>query len=173
MKKNSFDEIDIKTLKDNTFALMDDDWMLITAGNVKSFNTMTAAWGGFGILWHKPVVFAFIRPTRYTYEFMEKNKHFTLCYFEEKYREILKICGTKSGREYDKIKNTGLIPLENKWGSTYFEQSRMVIACKKIYYDDFKPGLFLDDSIHREYPKEDYHRFYIGKIEQCLIKREK
>ena len=168
MNKN-FKVIDIYTLIDNPFKLMKNDWMLITAGNKESFNTMTAAWGGLGVLWNKPVVFCFVRPTRHTYKFMESSEYFTLTFFEEKYREILNICGSKSGRDIDKIKATGLIPLESEHGSIYFEQARMLMECRKIYFEDIKKENFLDNKISEAYPLKDYHRMYVGEIVNCSV----
>ena len=40
----------------------------------------------------------------------------------------------------------------------------IIIECKKIYFDDYKPENFLDKSIHDEYPEKDYHRIYYGEI---------
>lgn len=164
----TFTKINPESLHDNPFKLIGTDWMLITAGNKDSFNTMTAAWGGLGILWSKPVVYCFVRPTRYTYKFMEISEYFTLSFFEENFREILKCCGNTSGRETDKMKETGLIPLESEKGSVYFEQARLVIECKKIYYDDIKPEHFLSKKINDNYPLKDYHRMYVGEIVNCL-----
>jgi len=108
----SFKEIAPEAVTDNVFTLIGKDWMLITAGTMKSFNTMTASWGGMGIIWGEPVCWCVIRPHRYTYKFMEKSGFFTLAFFEEKYREMLSFCGTKSGKDVNKVKETGLTPVE-------------------------------------------------------------
>jgi flavin reductase (DIM6/NTAB) family NADH-FMN oxidoreductase RutF len=76
-------------LHENVFTAIGTEWMLITAGTLSSWNTMTAAWGGFGFLWQKNVVFAFVRPTRHTYEFTEKNDTFTLSFLKAEHRDIL------------------------------------------------------------------------------------
>jgi flavin reductase (DIM6/NTAB) family NADH-FMN oxidoreductase RutF len=165
---NEFKSINPETIQENFIKLIGSDWMLITAGNIKSFNTMTAAWGGIGFLWKKPVVFCFVRPTRYTYGFTEKNEDFTLSFFAEEYRDILNFCGSKSGKEVDKIKETGLIPKETTSGNIYFDQARLVLECKKIYTEDIAPDKFIDKNIDNNYPKKDYHRMYIGEILQCL-----
>ena len=163
-----FELINPTQITDNCFKLIDKDWMLITAGTMDSFNTMTASWGALGILWHKQIAICFIRPQRFTYEFTEKNDYFTLSFFEEEYRKILKLCGTKSGRDIDKVKETGLKPVESEKGGIYFEQARLVLECKKLYFDDFKPENFLEPSIQKNYPSNDYHRIYIGEIISCL-----
>ena len=156
-------------LNDNVFKLIGKDWMLITAGVQDKYNMMTASWGGLGVLWHKPVSFIFVRPNRYTFEFIQKNELFTLSFFEEKFRDKLSICGTKSGRDMDKTEETGLTPVFSNLG-TYFKEARIVMQCKKMYYQDLNPAQFLDHEINNNYPGKDYHRMYIGEILQCLTR---
>ena len=166
---SDFKNIDPDQIGDNAFKLIDKDWMLITAGTIDDFNAMTASWGGFGILWHKPVAFCFIRPNRHTYGFMEKNEYFTLSFYPEKHKKILEFCGTKSGRNVDKIKETGLLPVKGVTGAVYFGQARLVLECRKIYYQDLDPQKFLDPEIHKNYPINDYHRMYVGEILKCMV----
>jgi flavin reductase (DIM6/NTAB) family NADH-FMN oxidoreductase RutF len=86
------------------------------------------------------------------------------------HKNILTYCGTHSGKNVDKIKESGLVPLETNRGNIYFEQAKLVIECSKLYFDDIRPGNFLDKLIDKNYPKKDYHRMYIGKVVKCLIK---
>lgn len=160
--------IDPRLIADNPFKLIADDWMLITAGDVQSFNTMTASWGAMGELWHKKVCLCFVRPTRYTHEFMEKSDHFSLSFFDEKYRAALDFCGKVSGRTIDKAKQAGLTPVESDEGAIYFRQARLVFVCRKMYADYLDPTKFLALEIERNYPSKDYHRMYIGEILHCL-----
>lgn len=162
--------IDPMLVKDNPFKLIASDWMLITAGKIDSFNTMTASWGALGELWHKKICICYIRPVRHTYRFIEKSDTFTLSFFEEKYRDILKLCGTKSGRDIDKMSGIGLTPVTSDSGSIYFEEARLVFDCRKIYTHDLDPSRFLDPAIEKEYPDKDYHRMYVGEILRCLSK---
>lgn len=164
-----FRSIDPDSIKDNVFKLIGKDWMLITAGIKDSYNTMTASWGGMGILWDKKVCIAFIRPTRYTFEFLEKSEVYTLSFLEEQYRDILMYCGTKSGRDVNKVAETSLTPVFGD-GTVYFAEARLVIECRKIYFQDIQPDKFLDNTIHEYYPKKDYHRIYIGEISKCLLR---
>jgi flavin reductase (DIM6/NTAB) family NADH-FMN oxidoreductase RutF len=155
----------------NPFTLIGEDWMLITAGDIHSFNMMTASWGGLGILWGKEVAFCFIRPTRYTYNFVNENRFFTLSFFSEEYREALNICGSYSGRDVDKIKLTGLTPIEDREHNTiFFDEAKLVLICKKIYYQDIDSKNFLDENINSHYPLKDYHRMFIGEIVIALRK---
>jgi flavin reductase (DIM6/NTAB) family NADH-FMN oxidoreductase RutF len=158
--------IELDDVKDNVFKLIGSDWMLITSGSLSAWNTMTASWGSLGILWGKSVCFCFVRDTRHTYEFMNKNELFSLSFFDESHRAALDYCGTKSGRDVDKAKETGLAPVEID-GTVSFQQSRLVMVCKKIYNQDIDPDKFIDPSIHNHYAAKDYHRMYIGEITSC------
>ncbi len=165
-----YTEIKPEDLNENPFRLIGKDWMLITAGKMNSFNTMTASWGGVGVLWHKNVCTIYIRPTRYTYEFIEKTGLFTLSFFPETQRNILKICGSRSGRDTDKVSEAGLSPVESSAGSVSFKEARLIVECRKIYAQDIKPELFLDPDIDKNYPNNDYHRMYIGEVLSCHVK---
>ena len=161
--------IDPYNIDESVFRLLDKDWMLITSGTSGHFNTMTASWGGFGILWNQPVAFIFVRPQRYTYKFLEEKEWFTLSFFGPGYRDVLNFCGSRSGKNVDKIASTGLVPLETGLGNIYFEGARLVFECHKIYFQDLDPAHFLDPKIGSNYPKKDYHRMYFGKIENSWI----
>lgn len=158
-----FKTTDLHKIDENTFKLIGSDWMLITSGNLQSYNTMTASWGGLGVLWNKPVSYIFIRPTRYTYEFVEKNSTYTLSFFSEKYRKALTLCGSKSGRDIDKAKAAGITPEETGNGTVFFTEARLILECRKLYFQDINPSHFLDSSINKLYDN-DYHRMYIGEI---------
>lgn len=169
-QETKFKEISIKELQDNMVKLIGDDWMLITAGTIDSCNMMTASWGGIGYLWNMPVVFTFVRPQRYTYQFTENEEYFTLTFFAEKDRKILNFCGSNSGRDVNKIKETGLIPLVTDLGNVYFEQARIVIECQKVYSDFIDPQGFTTEELPNSvYPKKDFHKMYIGKIIRVLV----
>jgi len=155
-------------IKDNPFQAIGKDWMLIAAGTRQAHNMMTASWGAWGVLWHKPVCFCFVRPHRHTYGFMEQNFFYTLNFFGKKYRKILAFCGSKSGRDVDKVKATGLTARFDKSGAVYFAQARLVIVCKKIYAQRIDPRCFLDPAIEDNYPKKDYHQMYVGEVVRCL-----
>jgi flavin reductase (DIM6/NTAB) family NADH-FMN oxidoreductase RutF len=168
---NNFKKIDPSEIPDNVFRAIGDDWMLITAGTPESYNTMTASWGTLGILWNLPVAICFIRPQRYTYIFAERSSHYTLSFFEENYRDALRFCGSKSGRDYDKAAETGLKPITTDLGNVSFDQARLILECKKLYNDDLKPEHFIaKELINKNYPKKDFHRFYLGEVVNVLIK---
>lgn len=163
-----FRETTIKELTDSPVKMIADDWALLTAGEASHFNTMTVSWGGVGELWGREVVFVFVRPQRYTYEFMETSDTFTLSFFGSDYKKALGICGSKSGRDIDKCKETGLEPISTH-GAMTFSQAKTVFVCKKIAFQDLDPSGFLDASIMDTYALKDYHRMYVGAIEKVLV----
>lgn len=167
---SAFMPVKPEDLSDNVFKLIGSDWMLITAGTRGFFNMMTASWGGLGVLWNRNIAICFIRPQRYTYDFMERSEYFTLSFFGEDYREALNLCGSKSGRQVNKAEAAGLTAVVGGTGAVYFAEARLVLECRKIYFQDLDPTHFLDPSIHKNYPARDYHRMYLGEIIRCLAK---
>ena len=168
-----FTEKKIREFPGSAIERIDKEWMLITAGNVDgdkgNWNTMTASWGGLGELWARPVAFIFVRPSRYTYGFVNSANLFTLSFFDEKYRSALNLCGEKSGRDMDKASAAGLTPVffpkDPIAGAVAFKEAKDIIVCKKIYTHDIDPGMFLDrESIEKNYNGKNYHRMYIGEI---------
>ncbi len=164
----NFTEISSNDLNESAFRIIGKEWMLITAGTMESWNTMTASWGGMGELWFKPVVFTFIRPSRYTLGFVEKKPTFTLSFFDETHRKTLNFCGANSGRDCDKAAETGLTPFATQEGSVAFEEARIVLECRKMYFQDLNPDQFLVPEIEGNYPDQDYHRMYIGEVLRVL-----
>jgi flavin reductase (DIM6/NTAB) family NADH-FMN oxidoreductase RutF len=160
-------EIHIEDINENFFTLCAKRWLLITAGNKEKFNPMTASWGGFGHLWNKPVIFLFIRPTRYTYQLMEKNENCSISILKDEYRSILNFCGSKSGFDVDKVKETGLNPFF-KDPFIFYKEAELMLGCTKLYHHDLDPENFYSADIESFYPKKDYHRMYICEIKMIL-----
>lgn len=167
---SSFVEIKPEAIEDNPFKLVGHDWMLIAAGTPKRFNMMTASWGGMGVLWDKNVAFCFVRPTRYTFEFMEDNETFTLSFFSDDYRRVLEYCGSHSGRHVNKVEKTGLSAVAGSIDTVYFEEARLVFECRKLYFADMNPSAFLAQTLTDIYPEKDYHRMYVGEIVKALAR---
>ncbi|HBH48433.1 MAG TPA: flavin reductase [Bacteroidales bacterium] len=159
-------------IKDNLFEIIGKEWFLISAGTPDNFNMMTASWGTMGVFWQKPITICFVRPTRYTFGFMEDSDVYTLSFLGNKNKDVHKVCGSKSGRDTNKIKETGLLPVTTGHGGITYEQARLVVECKKIYFDDLKPVFFLPDEIEEGiYPNKDYHRVYYGEILNVYVKK--
>ncbi|MHA1674661.1 MAG: flavin reductase [Promethearchaeota archaeon] len=176
---NNFTEISPYELTQNFFSLIHHDSFLITAGTPEKFNMMTAGWGGIGILWNIPVVYLFIRPSRYTYEFVENHTFCTLNFFPSSFKKTINLCGTKSGRDIDKMHVEELSTTEyfysneteNKNGSTvYFNEANLVLICEKIYYQDLNENNIPTSIMQKYYQKGDIHRLYIGKIAKIFQK---
>jgi len=108
----------------------------------------------------------FVRPTRYTYDFMETHPSFTLSFFDVRWRDALEFCGAHSGRDTDKAAQTGLTPIPVPCGAVAFAQARLILECRTLYSDDLRPNRFLDPAIEGKYPKKDYHRMYVGEVLQ-------
>ena len=163
----AFREISVEQLKDNPFTLINKDWMLITAGDAEKHNTMTASWGGVGVLWNTNVTFSFVRPSRYTYTFMEQEKYYTLSFFGADCRRALQFCGSKSGRDVDKVAETGLTPVFDA-PAPYFAEAELVLVCRKLYTQDLDTERLLDPALMANYKDGDVHRMYVGEITKVL-----
>lgn len=167
--------MDLKKFKMAPLYDIDQEWALLTAGDKEKFNTMTVSWGGLGTIWNKPVVTVYIKPIRYTYEFMEESDYFTLSFYDKEYKKDLAILGSKSGRNLDKISLTKLSPefLDN---CVSFLESRLTIICKKIYFQDLdikniNTDSILQNEVDRFYKEEPAHRMYIGEVINIIDKR--
>ena len=149
------------------FSLWAKRWFLLCAGQNAPgrFNVMTVGWGGFGVMWSKPVAIVAVRPSRYTYSFMEGQPDFTLCAFPPALQEKLNFCGSKSGREVDKVAACGFTPrASEKVAAPGMEEADLILECRKIYFEDCAPARFLDPSIEDNYGGANYHRLYTGEI---------
>jgi len=169
-------EIDIQKFSTRAFNIWDKTWLLLTCGNHETgdFNSMTVAWGSFGNMWNFPLALVVVRPTRYTYEFINKYDSFTLCAFPEEFRDQLNFLGTVSGRDREKIAESKLTPASSAIVSAPgFEEADLWIECKKMYWQDFDPKHFIIPEIESRYPNKDYHRMIFGKIVKVVADENK
>ncbi len=166
----TFNEIDVNKLNINPFVKIGNEWMLITAGDEKSYNTMTASWGGMGVLWNKNVIYGFVRPQRYTFDFIENNPYFSISFYPPNMKEMLNFCGTKSGRDVNKVQVCNLNPIFDK--APYFQEAELVFICKKIHAQFIDHRCFIDRQICQNYQNNDYHKFYVGEIKKILAKEK-
>ena len=163
-------KINIAEKSFNPFELIGQKWMLISAGTEDKWNTMTASWGGLGVLWGKNVATCYIRPQRYTKKFVDANDTFTLSFYGPEHKQALSICGSKSGRDCDKVKEAGLTPYFVD-GTAAFEEADMVFVCKKLYEDEIRPENFIaKENDEKWYPEKDYHTVYIAEITKVLVR---
>ena len=171
----NFKTIEPKDLHLNPITTLQDEWPLLTAGNEEDgFNTMTIAWGHIGNIWAtgvaRPTFVAYVRPQRYTHEFMDKNNMFTISVLPSDFKEALAYLGRVSGRDEDKVAKAGITPVFDQ-NTTYFAEAKMVLVCRKLYQAPILEEGFLDkDLMGKVYPDKDYHTMYIGEIVSVLVK---
>jgi flavin reductase (DIM6/NTAB) family NADH-FMN oxidoreductase RutF len=169
-KMHSFQNVDFEQMECNPFEMIGKDWMLVTAGNEEKANTMTASWGGVGVMWGKNVVYVFIRDSRYTKEFIDREGKFSLSFPSEKYRKEMKFLGTVSGREEDKIKEAKM-NIGYRDGVPYIDEASMVFICRVMSQTPIKKEEFLDETIDSSwYATQDYHNMYIAEITEILAR---
>lgn len=167
---STFQEISPEQFEQSPFKLIGKDWMLITAEKDDCVNTMTASWGGFGMMWGKNVAYIVIRPHRYTKEFVDSSDSFSLTFFEESFKKTLSYLGSTSGRDESKIEKSNLTVLHDD-SIPYFEEATIAILCKKLYAQEFKPECFIAQELNKQwYPEADHHTLYIAEITKILIK---
>lgn len=170
MNNEKFTEYPIDKINDSVFDLIGKKWMLITASDGEKVNTMTASWGGLGVMWGKNVAFVFIRPQRYTKEFVDKTDTFSLSFYDEEYRSVLSYMGKVSGRDEDKINKAGLT-VKYDDATPYFGEANLVLKVKKLYKQDLIQDCMLDQSLcEKWYPNNDFHTMYVCEIEKVLKK---
>lgn len=168
---SNFTEIKPEELNKSAFQLIGNDWMLITAEKDSKVNTMTASWGGFGVMWNKNVTYIVLRPQRYTKEFIDGSDTYSLCFFSSNHKKQLAYLGSVSGRDEDKISKTDLT-VTHYDNTPYFEEADIVIICKKLFAQKFTPESFIEKNlIEKNYPNKDFHTLYISEVEKVLIKK--
>jgi flavin reductase (DIM6/NTAB) family NADH-FMN oxidoreductase RutF len=171
----SLKQIQIQDLDLNILHQFDKRWFLLTCGDFETgkFNTMTISWGSLGTVWDKPFAQVFVRPTRYTFEFMNTYDSFTLCGFEKSHKSAIDLIGSKSGREGNKIADAGLTPSKAaSVKSPIFKEAELVLECRKMYWQDLDPTQFLFPELQRKYPKKDYHRVFFGEVLEVFGKED-
>ena len=167
-------EISVSELSFNPMTMIAKEWMLVTAGNrSRGYNTMTASWGHLGSIWGHggglPTAVIYLRPQRYTKEFVDREELFTISVFPDQYKKDLGYLGVVSGRDKDKVAATKLTPVFEE-DCTYFEQAKLVLVCRKLYQSTLKEDGFVDKSILADhYPNKDLHEMYIGEIVKVLV----
>lgn len=162
-------EIKVEDWNENPFKVIGKDWMLITAEKDGKTNMMTASWGGVGIMWGKNVATIYIRPSRYTKGFVDAGDKFSLCVMSEDYRKQLNYCGSKSGRDEDKVAECGFT-VEKTDGTVWFKESRLVFICKKLYSQKMDASLLNDEKMRSAMWSSDVHEMYIAEIEKVYSK---
>ena len=148
-------------------SVFDKKWALLTAGDKNKFNTMTISWGGLGTLWGKPVATVYVRESRYTHDFMEDNDYFTVSFYPEEYRKVLGVLGSKSGRDMDKMHDSGLTARETAHSMT-FEEAEVTLLCRKLFCQELQTENMLPEIASTFYSGDAVHDMYIGEILEII-----
>ena len=170
MKRMNMNEFNCEIFKE-----FNKNWALLTAGDMDNRNTMTVSWGFMGTLWNKNCVVVFVRPQRHTFHLMEESAYFTLSFMGEEYRKEMVFMGRNSGRDVDKYKETGLIPVyDGDTFSSYIKNSKYVMKCKTLYSDFLNEENFFDKELlhHYDINLKDYHKFYIAEVVSLLVSED-
>lgn len=152
------------------FERLEKEWALVTAGTQEKCNPMTVSWGGFGVLWSRNVATIYVRPERYTRGLIEGEDYFTVAFFGPAYKKALALCGSKSGRDIDKVKECGFTVKSGSEGGVYFDEAQLVLVCRKRYAQDLDTDCFCPGIDPSEYygAPGGIHRMYIGEIVEVL-----
>lgn len=167
---HTFQPYELSTMDFNPYTQIGHQWMLIAAGDDKKANAMTASWGAFGVLWGVNTATIYVRQTRYTKEFIDKEGYFTLNFFSEKYRKQLQYFGKFSGRDENKMEVAGLT-FDYKKGIPYIDEATQVLICRKMSATDITPDQILDKKIvDTHYPDGNIHTMYTGEIVMAMAR---
>lgn len=168
IEKTVFTEFDYTDDFDgNPFTWFKGSGLLLAVGDKDNHNAMTIGWGALGNVWGANVntITVYVAPARYTYQFMEKYKYFTVMTFDEDHKDVLAYMGSHSGRDGNKEEALGLHVAYTEHGAPYYLEASEVYECEIIYRDPFDPAGF------EEIPRKRYenfpagiHSIYIGKI---------
>lgn len=161
----------VAKLESNVFTLISKDWAVLTVQTNEKVNGMTVSWVQLGHMWNKNVVTVYVRPQRYTYDFINKQDTFSLAFFEEDYREQLAYLGKISGKDEDKLAHCEFTTSEVE-GTPVIEQAKLVFVLRKLFVADIKEEQFVDENVvKRCYPKKDFHRAITAEIVQVLVSK--
>jgi len=147
---------------------------LLTAGTAERCNTMTIGWLQAGRLWNRLACTVYVRPERFTYQFMEDSAYFTVSVLPADMKKAIALCGSKSGRDMDKIKECGLTVQTGACGAPFFQEAELVLVCRKLYVQDMDPAAVLpagEEAILPFYGESGgWHRVYTGEIVEAYSK---
>ncbi len=176
----SFEDLFVETsaeeFDENIFTLVNKDYSVITAGAVPEHNSMIASWGGYGIMFNKPVSWCFLRANRYTLEKMREGQSYTICYFSEEYKSDIMIFGTKSGRDSDKMNEVTLTPVSTPDGMPAYKEAKVIVECKLTSVTTVSKSDFYTQE-GRDFVQEgfddakDWHKLVFGEITHIWVKK--
>lgn len=167
---------DFETKEYKVFDIFNNQWGLVTAGDLSNYNTCTIVWGSFGTIWGRgpgkgrSIVTVYVNPERYTWEFLTKLDTFTVEFFPPEYRKALGYLGTHSGRDGNKVAVAGLTPKEIG-GSVTFAEANLTFVCKKLYQAPFERKNMAEAIDKGFYGDWEPHWMFVGEIVEVEDKR--
>lgn len=139
--------------------------LLVSADAAGKPNVMTIGWATLGIVWGKPILTVFVRPSRFTYPLMEVTGDFTVNVPAPGMEEAVQYCGMASGRDRDKFADMGLTATPSRQvKSPIIEQCLLHYECKVVHKHDVDPQTLAADILTNSYPRGDFHRVYYGEV---------
>lgn len=148
--------------------------VLVTTKAGDKLNSMTIGWGTYGTEWSSEMFAVYVRESRFTRELLDQNPEFTINIPLSEYdKEILKVCGTKSGRDIDKIKELGLTLEEPEIISVpAIKEFPLTLECRVVFRQKQEIEL-IDKKFDKFYPEEangkDAHFAYYGEVVKAYI----
>lgn len=142
----------------------------LTVKHGEKVNTMTISWGNIGFEWNRPIFTVLVRKSRFTHELIEKSTEFSVSVpLSNNLKKELVLCGTKSGRDIDKIKESGLtLRTGESIATPSIGGCEMVYECKIVYKQDMDPNLLSEDIKDNSYNDNDFHTIYYGEIVKVI-----
>ena len=139
--------------------------LLVSADKSGRANVMTIGWGTFGWIWSKPILVVLVRPSRYTFEYMEQHGEFTVNIPSPALAETVAYCGRVSGRNFDKFAERGLTAARGRRVSVpVIKECAVHYECREVHKNDVLPDLLAPEIDENAYGNGDYHRIYYGEI---------
>lgn len=150
------------------FNMFDKQWALATAGTIDDFDGCTIGWGSLGDVWGgvssgRLIATIYVRPDRYTWNYLMRNDYFTISFFPEKYRKDLGLLGSRSKRDCDKFAMTNITAAAHDRG-VIFEEAELTFVCRKIYWEQFNRDHMADEFKDGFYGNRPVHYQFIGEI---------
>jgi flavin reductase (DIM6/NTAB) family NADH-FMN oxidoreductase RutF len=159
------DELSLTDVFKCTYDKFDNGVLLVSAGSDGRKNIMTIGWGLIGILWREPVFMVAVRDSRYTHELIEETNEFTVNIPGDDMGEAIKLCGSVSGRDHDKFKETGLTAVAGKnVQAPIISECLLHFECTVIGKTQVTPEKLSEEVLQSCYPRDDFHTLYYGKI---------
>ncbi len=136
---------------------------LLVSGDVG--NPMTIGWATVGRVWSRPMLTAYVRPSRYSFDLLEVEKGFAVCVIPEEMKKELALCGSKSGRNMDKITACGFhLQKGERIETPYIRESILHYECRIVHKNDVIDAQIDPEIRSSYYLQGDFHRVYYGEI---------